>query len=114
MQRINRDIQKRTEPKTLQKERLSNCNSSWIASVCQFLLSKYQLTTFHRCTSCKIEKPEYTTPRCRLWNRDMAATLNFRHILNNLRIFGKRPERFTRAAAGTTKRPASPSFGIKN
>ena len=80
----------------------------------QFLLSKYHLTTFHRCTSCKIEKPEYITPRCRLWNRDMAATLNFRHILNNLRKLGKRPERFTRAAAGTTKRPASPSFGIKN
>lgn len=32
----------------------------------------------------------------RLWNRDMAATLNFRHILFELRENGKRPERFCR------------------
>ncbi|OAD79128.1 hypothetical protein PHYBLDRAFT_139165 [Phycomyces blakesleeanus NRRL 1555(-)] len=32
----------------------------------------------------------------RLWNRDLAAVLNFRHILNNLRYDGTIPVRFTR------------------
>ncbi|KAL0082482.1 hypothetical protein J3Q64DRAFT_1836753 [Phycomyces blakesleeanus] len=31
----------------------------------------------------------------RLWNRDLAAVLNFRHILNNLRYDGIIPVRFT-------------------
>ncbi|KAG1056690.1 hypothetical protein G6F43_001445 [Rhizopus delemar] len=33
-------------------------------------------------------------PLRRLWNRDMAATLNFRQILFSLRANGERPERF--------------------
>ena len=32
----------------------------------------------------------------RLWNRDLLAVLNFRHILNGLRVEGERPERFRR------------------
>ncbi|OAD73599.1 hypothetical protein PHYBLDRAFT_145075 [Phycomyces blakesleeanus NRRL 1555(-)] len=32
----------------------------------------------------------------RLWNQDLAAVLNFRHILNNLRYDGIIPVRFTR------------------
>ncbi|OAD68598.1 hypothetical protein PHYBLDRAFT_150196 [Phycomyces blakesleeanus NRRL 1555(-)] len=32
----------------------------------------------------------------RLWNRDLAAVLNFRHILNNMRYDGTIPVRFTR------------------
>ncbi|OAD80985.1 hypothetical protein PHYBLDRAFT_138532 [Phycomyces blakesleeanus NRRL 1555(-)] len=32
----------------------------------------------------------------RLWNRDLATVLNFRHILNNLRYDGTIPVRFTR------------------
>ncbi|KAG1613708.1 hypothetical protein G6F46_007501 [Rhizopus delemar] len=36
-------------------------------------------------------------PLRRLWNRDMAATLNFRHILSSLRANGERPERFCRS-----------------
>ncbi|OAD74236.1 hypothetical protein PHYBLDRAFT_167659 [Phycomyces blakesleeanus NRRL 1555(-)] len=32
----------------------------------------------------------------RLWNRDLAAVLNFRHILKNLRYDGTIPVRFTR------------------
>ncbi|OAD79320.1 hypothetical protein PHYBLDRAFT_75496 [Phycomyces blakesleeanus NRRL 1555(-)] len=31
-----------------------------------------------------------------LWNRDLAAVLNFRYILNNLRYDGTIPVRFTR------------------
>ncbi|EIE92500.1 hypothetical protein RO3G_17098 [Rhizopus delemar RA 99-880] len=36
-------------------------------------------------------------PLRRLWNCDMAATLNFRHILFSLRTNGERPERFCRS-----------------
>ncbi|KAG0753763.1 hypothetical protein G6F57_014079 [Rhizopus arrhizus] len=36
-------------------------------------------------------------PLRRLWNRDMAATLNFRQILFSLRANGERPERFCRS-----------------
>ncbi|KAI7868059.1 hypothetical protein BDF14DRAFT_1795859, partial [Spinellus fusiger] len=32
----------------------------------------------------------------RLWNRDLAATLNFRYILMSQRENGTRPERFCR------------------
>ncbi|KAI7870058.1 hypothetical protein BDF14DRAFT_1778913, partial [Spinellus fusiger] len=32
----------------------------------------------------------------RLWNRDLAATLNFRHILMSQRENGTSPERFCR------------------
>ncbi|ORE10464.1 hypothetical protein BCV72DRAFT_221525 [Rhizopus microsporus var. microsporus] len=47
-----------------------------------------------------------TTSRHHLWNRDMVATLNFRHILFGLRENGKRPERLCRLNA-------SPSAGFK-
>ncbi|ORE04259.1 hypothetical protein BCV72DRAFT_313290 [Rhizopus microsporus var. microsporus] len=47
-----------------------------------------------------------TISRRRLWNRDMVATLNFRHILFGLRENGKRPERFCRLNA-------PPSTGFK-
>ncbi|KAJ2525652.1 hypothetical protein EV175_007732 [Coemansia sp. RSA 1933] len=36
--------------------------------------------------------------RVRLWNRDLAAVLNFRHILNGLHENGARPARFMRSA----------------
>ncbi|KAI9319079.1 hypothetical protein BX666DRAFT_1854778 [Dichotomocladium elegans] len=46
--------------------------------------------------------------RSRLWNRDTAAVLNFRHILLSLRTNGEIPERFghpkaTAAAAADKK-----------
>ncbi|KAJ1665958.1 hypothetical protein EV178_002804 [Coemansia sp. RSA 1646] len=37
------------------------------------------------------------TPRSRMYNRDLAAVLNFRHIFHGLRDHGKTPERFCRS-----------------
>ncbi|KAG1140370.1 hypothetical protein G6F37_009660 [Rhizopus arrhizus] len=48
-------------------------------------------------------------PLCRLWNRDIAATLNFRHILFSLRANDERPERFCRS-----KKPLSTGSKRKN
>ncbi|KAG1620233.1 hypothetical protein G6F46_002553 [Rhizopus delemar] len=48
-------------------------------------------------------------PLHRLWNRDMAATLNFRHILFSLRANGERPEHFCRS-----KKPLSTGSKRKN
>ncbi|KAJ1663723.1 hypothetical protein EV178_004763 [Coemansia sp. RSA 1646] len=49
-------------------------------------------------------------PAARFWNRDLAAVLNFRHILHSLRQIHKRPERFRRGTtlplAKKTKKPA--------
>ncbi|KAG1052407.1 hypothetical protein G6F43_005459 [Rhizopus delemar] len=45
----------------------------------------------------------------RLWNRDMAATLNFRHIFFSLRANGERPERFCKS-----KKPVSTGSKRKN
>ncbi|KAJ2572243.1 hypothetical protein IW140_000992 [Coemansia sp. RSA 1813] len=53
-------------------------------------------------------------PVARFWNRDLAAVLNFRHILHSLRQTHKKPERFRR---GTTlplaKKPKKPVRGAK-
>jgi hypothetical protein len=51
----------------------------------------------------------------RVWNRDMAATLNFKHILLNLRKEGNRPDIYLHKATITsrpksTKRASSPSL----
>ncbi|KAG1161797.1 hypothetical protein G6F37_002742 [Rhizopus arrhizus] len=48
-------------------------------------------------------------PLCRLWNRDIAAILNFRHILFSLRANGERPERFCKP-----KKPFSTGSKRKN
>ncbi|KAG1323973.1 hypothetical protein G6F62_009359 [Rhizopus arrhizus] len=48
-------------------------------------------------------------PLRRLWNSDMAATLNFRHILFSLRANGERPKRFCRS-----KKPLSTGSKRKN
>ncbi|KAJ1770575.1 hypothetical protein IW140_003324 [Coemansia sp. RSA 1813] len=49
-------------------------------------------------------------PVARFWNRDLAAVLNFRHILHSLRQTHERPERFRRGTAlppaTNTKKPA--------
>ncbi|KAJ2089651.1 hypothetical protein IW138_003249 [Coemansia sp. RSA 986] len=37
------------------------------------------------------------TPRSRIYNRDLAAVLNFRHIFHGLRDHGETPERFCRS-----------------
>jgi hypothetical protein len=46
-----------------------------------------------RCNNQNCMQPRQTT---RLWNRDMAAVCNFRHILQGLRLDGSRPLRFRR------------------
>ncbi|KAL4207567.1 hypothetical protein AB4K20DRAFT_1917032 [Rhizopus microsporus] len=43
--------------------------------------------------------------RYRLWNRDVAACLNYMHILRGLRRNGMVPHRFRRVAAASTRRP---------
>ncbi|OAD66688.1 hypothetical protein PHYBLDRAFT_152237 [Phycomyces blakesleeanus NRRL 1555(-)] len=46
-----------------------------------------------------------------LWNRHLAAVLNFRHILNNLRYYGTIPLRFTRVIRiGCIRRQAEEDF----
>ncbi|KAI9311409.1 hypothetical protein BX666DRAFT_1063248 [Dichotomocladium elegans] len=63
-----------------------------------------------RCTNLNCSKSmEFS--RSRLWNRDTAAVLNFRHILLSLRTNGEIPERFrhpkaTAAAADNKNFPA--------
>jgi hypothetical protein len=46
----------------------------------------------------------------RLWNRDKAAVLNFKHILTELRATGFRPSRFTR---GSSRPPTSTNKSSK-
>ncbi|KAJ2567676.1 hypothetical protein IW140_004379 [Coemansia sp. RSA 1813] len=41
-----------------------------------------------------VEVDSVLTPRSRMYNRDLAAVLNFRHIFHGLRDHGKTPERF--------------------
>ncbi|KAJ1734861.1 hypothetical protein LPJ61_000840 [Coemansia biformis] len=44
------------------------------------------------------------------WNRDLAAVLNFKHIVDGLRETGEAPERFLRAKPMVArKRPAQPA-----
>lgn len=60
---------------------------------------------FSRCKNQKCLKPmnESSGPSVfRLWNRDMAAVLNFRHILSGLQDNGKRPARFCRSSTGSS------------
>ncbi|KAG1047429.1 hypothetical protein G6F43_010119 [Rhizopus delemar] len=68
---------------------------------------KYPIADRHGLLRCKNQQCLKTVtstieatdkvPLRRLWNRDMAATLNFRHILFSLRANGERPERFCRS-----------------
>ncbi|KAJ2093256.1 hypothetical protein IW138_000549 [Coemansia sp. RSA 986] len=54
-----------------------------------------------------VEVDGVLTPRSRMYNRDLAAVLNFRHIFHGLRDHGETPERFCRsqpAAAATTNK----------
>ncbi|KAG1253349.1 hypothetical protein G6F68_011378 [Rhizopus microsporus] len=50
-------------------------------------------------------KPAMVAPdRYRLWNRDVAACLNYMHILRGLRRNGMVPDRFRRVAVAPTRR----------
>ncbi|OAD76188.1 hypothetical protein PHYBLDRAFT_166162 [Phycomyces blakesleeanus NRRL 1555(-)] len=50
-----------------------------------------------KCTNLNcLENMDRSEVMHRLWNRDVASVLNFRHILNNLRYAGTIPVRFTR------------------
>ncbi|KAJ2564553.1 hypothetical protein IW140_005699 [Coemansia sp. RSA 1813] len=67
------------------------------------------LKQFLKCTNelCMgpVEVDGVLTPRSRLYNRDLAAVLNFRHIFHGPRDHGDAPERFCRsqsAAVATT------------
>ncbi|KAJ1663317.1 hypothetical protein IW140_005101 [Coemansia sp. RSA 1813] len=44
-----------------------------------------------------VEVDDALTPRSRMYNRDLAAVLNFRHIFHGLRDHSKTPERFCRS-----------------
>lgn len=50
----------------------------------------------HGLLRCQSEACLREIPNGRLWNRDLLATLNFRHIVNGYREVGSRPERFRR------------------
>ncbi|OAD72563.1 hypothetical protein PHYBLDRAFT_169691 [Phycomyces blakesleeanus NRRL 1555(-)] len=61
------------------------------------LFSKYYDIDEDICTNLNyLENMDGSEVMHRLWNRDLAAVLNFRHILNNLRYDGIIPVRFTR------------------
>ncbi|KAJ1962179.1 hypothetical protein IWQ62_003611, partial [Dispira parvispora] len=60
--------------------------------VCHGLLSCKNENCLESATNGSLVTP----PRMRMWNRDLAAVLNFRHILNGLREAGVRPARFVR------------------
>ncbi|KAK9703471.1 hypothetical protein K7432_010712, partial [Basidiobolus ranarum] len=55
------------------------------------------------CTNQNCLKTTPTSSIRRLWNRDLAAVLNFRHILASLREKGTRPDRFMPQKAGERK-----------
>ncbi|KAK9702734.1 hypothetical protein K7432_011095 [Basidiobolus ranarum] len=48
----------------------------------------------------------------RLWNRDLAAVLNFRHILTSLREKGTRPDRFMPQKPGITLSDKNPQTSV--
>ncbi|CEI98554.1 hypothetical protein RMCBS344292_12661 [Rhizopus microsporus] len=50
----------------------------------------------HRLLRCKNPKYSLNESKRKLWNRDLAAALNFRKVLISLRETSKRPEIFTR------------------
>ncbi|EIE86467.1 hypothetical protein RO3G_11178 [Rhizopus delemar RA 99-880] len=55
-----------------------------------------ELETFKKAVTSTIEVTA-KVPLRRLWNCDIAATLNFRHILFSMRANGERPERFCKS-----------------
>ncbi|OAD67085.1 hypothetical protein PHYBLDRAFT_67225 [Phycomyces blakesleeanus NRRL 1555(-)] len=60
------------------------------------LVKKIETSPF-RCTNLNcLENMDGSEVMHLWWNQDVAAVLNFRHILNNLRYDGTIPVRFTR------------------
>ncbi|OAD74189.1 hypothetical protein PHYBLDRAFT_144645 [Phycomyces blakesleeanus NRRL 1555(-)] len=60
-------------------------------------MSMRAILTAKLCTNLNcLENMDGSEVMHRLWNRDLAAVLNFRHILKNLRYDGTIPVRFTR------------------
>lgn len=63
---------------------------------------KRLLITTKKNSRCKniscIQPVEGHGEKRRLWNRDLAAVLNFLKILRSLRNFGKRPDTFTKTS----------------
>ncbi|KAG1261902.1 hypothetical protein G6F68_006358 [Rhizopus microsporus] len=69
------------------------------------MLSKYLLLTQLLLGLAKPGTPVMAAPdRYRLWNRDIAACLNYMHILRELRRNGMVPDRFRRVAVAPTRR----------
>ncbi|KAL4213006.1 hypothetical protein AB4K20DRAFT_1884457 [Rhizopus microsporus] len=57
-----------------------------------------------RCTNLYCRRAVAALDRYRLWNRDVAACLNYMHILRRLRRNGMVPDRFRRVAVAPTRR----------
>ncbi|KAG1197675.1 hypothetical protein G6F70_006436 [Rhizopus microsporus] len=57
-----------------------------------------------RCTNPYCRPAMAASDRYRLWNRDVAACLNYMHILRGLRRNGMVPDRFLRVAVAPTRR----------
>ncbi|KAG1175581.1 hypothetical protein G6F71_004042 [Rhizopus microsporus] len=57
-----------------------------------------------RCTNPYCRRAVAALDRYRLWNRDVAACLNYMHILRGLRRNGMVPDRFRRDAVAPTRR----------
>ncbi|KAG1556064.1 hypothetical protein G6F50_012777 [Rhizopus delemar] len=57
-----------------------------------------------RCTNPYCRPAMAAPDRYRLWNRDVAACLNYMHILRGLRRNGMVPDRFRRVAVAPTRR----------
>ncbi|PHZ07752.1 uncharacterized protein RHIMIDRAFT_242408 [Rhizopus microsporus ATCC 52813] len=57
-----------------------------------------------RCTDLYCRPTMAAPDRYRLWNRDVAACLNYEHILRRLRCNGMVPHMLRRAAAAPTRR----------
>ncbi|CEI89478.1 hypothetical protein RMCBS344292_03833 [Rhizopus microsporus] len=57
-----------------------------------------------RCTNPYCRPTMAAPDRYRLWNRDVAACLNYMHILRGLRRNGMVPDRFRRVAVAPTRR----------
>ncbi|KAL4206120.1 hypothetical protein AB4K20DRAFT_1925239 [Rhizopus microsporus] len=57
-----------------------------------------------RCTNLYCRRAVAAPDRYRLWNRDVAACLNYMHILRGLRRNGMVPDRFRRVAVAPTRR----------
>ncbi|CEI88626.1 hypothetical protein RMCBS344292_03008 [Rhizopus microsporus] len=57
-----------------------------------------------RCTNLYCRAAMAASDRYRLWNKDVAACLNYMHILRELRRNGMVPDRFRRVAVAPTRR----------